>query len=814
MFKNYLKIAFRNIKKHKGYSFINILGLAIGMTICILILLFVHYELSYDTYHKHADRIYRIERVWLSADGSIRGHLCSVAPSFVPFLEQEFPEVENAARMYDAGNIRISLDEKHFIEDRFYYAEEDIFEVFTISLIQGNAHTALKEPQSLVLSESMARKYFGSEDPMGKQLEVGESGLYQITGIMQDLPENTHVHYDFLASYITLKGAYVRNGNDYFHGMQNFSDNVTYTYMLLAADADIEDIRARIPAFIDKTLGTRSDADGNIIQASKGTLLNLRKVPNIHLHSHTSNELEANFDIRYVTLFTLIAVFVLMIACINFINLSTVQSFQRAKEVGLRKVVGANRRLLITQFLGESVLFAFLAVILALGLVALVLPYFNAFSGRNLGLGFLLNPGGLLMLIGIFLFTGLIAGFYPAVYLSAFKSASILKGEITRGAKGARMRQGLVVFQFAISICLIICVGIVYRQMQFLMNADLGYDRENIIIVPADSIIKNNWEEIRQNFLSSPHIIEAAMSKRAPTGRLLDAPGFRTEKKGEVLNTPFSMPHNRVTHDFFKTYNIRIVAGRDFSREYPTDVNEAFILNETAVHRLGWTPKEAVGKPIATYAPNKKGRIIGVAADFNYESMHNEIVPIISYIRPQSANTVSVRVVPNHIKESLDHVKAVLARFNPKSPFSYNFLDDRIAALYSNEARMMQMFSYFSMFAIFISCLGLFGLASFTATRRTKEIGVRKVLGASFSNIMALLSQEFIKWVLLANIIAWPIAFFAMKGWLNNFAYRVNIGWMEFVIAAAMTFIISVLTVSYQSIKTATANPVDSLRYE
>lgn len=816
MIKNYFKIALRIIRRHKGYSLINILGLALGMAVCILILFFVRYELSFDTQHRQADHLFRIERVWMGPDGSLRGGFCSVAPSFIPFMEEEFPEIEQIVRTANAGNVRVSLGDKHFIENRMFFAEEDIFEVFSLPLIEGDPSTALREPGTMVISESMAYKYFGSENPMGKQMKLREDDLVQVTGIMKDMPPNMHVHYDFLVSYVSLRGIpYAGGKDDYYLGTTNFSDNVTYSYMRLSQGADIDALRAKIPAFIDKNLGTRKDSDGNTIRASQSTMLLLTPVTDIHLHSRFPNELEPNFDIRYVRLFTIIAIFVLVIACINFMNLSTARATQRAKEVGLRKVVGANRRLLTSQFLGESVFFSFMAILLSLGLVAVVLPFFNNFSGRSLSFGFLLNPMGILILLGVLLTTGLVAGLYPAFYMSAFKSASILRGELTRGVRGVRLRTILVVFQFAISICLIICVGIVYRQMHYLMTADLGFQRDHIVMLPSDSVVRSKWEDIRQELVRSPHIEEATLSKRAPTGMLADAPGFWIEINGERQRSPFGMPHNRVTHDFFKTYNIRIVAGRDFSREYATDLTEAFILNETAVRRLGFaSPEEAVGTLIGTFAPNKTGRVIGVAADFNYESLRQQIRPIITYLQPNQVNTVAMRVVRGRIPEALDHLKAVWARFHPESPVKYDFLDDRIVALYRNEAKMMQMFGYFSVFAIIISCLGLFGLASFTAARRTKEIGVRKVLGASLGNITFLLSKEFSRWVLLANLIAWPIAYFSMSKWLNNFAYHVFPGWLEFVLAALLTFLIALLTVSYQSLRAAAADPINSLRYE
>jgi len=816
MLRNYIKIALRNIRRHKGYSFINIAGLAIGMAVCILILIFVRDELSYDTHHEHKDRIYRIERQWFAADGSVRSELCSVAPSFIPLLEEEFPEMEHVVRMVGSGDTLITFGENNFVEERLYFAEHDIFEVFTIPMIKGNPQTALKDPNSIVLSESMVQKYFGDEDPMGKVMKVGSSGEdYQVTGVIKDVPENSHLHFDFLASYMTLKGRYGRDKSDYFFGSTNFSDNVTYTYMRLAGDADSGEVAARIPGFIDRHLPTYESESGDIIYPSRWNNLILRKVIDIHLHSHTHNELEPNSDIRYVTLFTLIAIFILIIACINFMNLSTARAVKRAREVGLRKVAGANRRLLTTQFLGESLLIALLAMALALILVSILLPYFSAFSGHELKFGLLINSVGILILASVFLITGLAAGLYPAVYLSAYKPATILRGELTRGIRGAIMRKVMVVFQFTISAALIISVGVVFKQMRFLQNANLGFQRENIVLTPSDSVVLQNWREIKNELLKNPRILAATLSKRAPSGRLLDAPGFRAEINGEMVDGSFSMPHNRVEHDFFKTYGMKIVAGRDFSIDYPTDENEAFILNETAVRRLGLkSPEEAVGLPIETRAPNLSGRVIGVVADFNYESMHHKIVPMITYIRLEQTNTVALRIAAGNIQETIAYVQGIWDRFHPGYPVSYTFLDDRLNALYRNEVRMMEMFGYFSLLAIFIACLGLFGLASFTTEQRTKEIGVRKVLGATVSKIIILLSREFAKWVLAANIIAWPVAYFAMDKWLDNFAYRVNVGWTAFLLTAVLTSIIALLTVSYQSIRAAVANPADSLRYE
>jgi len=815
MLSNYLKVAWRNIVRKKGFSFINITGLAIGMTVCLLILLFVQYELSYDSYHKNAEDLFRLERQWLSPDGSVRGGFASLAPSFVVFLEKEFPEIENAVRIFPFETTLVSVGDIHYEEKRFYFAEEDIFDVFSIPLVKGDPKTALAEPDGLVISQSMARKYFRDENPVGKQMKIDQTYLLQVTGVMEDTPSNTHVYFDFLAPYLALKGIRGSGERDYFHGTRNFTDNVTFAYVRFSPGTDPAAVKAKIPGFMDRVLGTRKDKDGNIVPASQGNTIFLRKVTDVHLHSHTSKELEANGDIRYVNLFTIIAIFVLVIACINFMNLSTARATQRAREVGLRKVVGANRRRLMTQFLGESLVVALMAIVLALVLVVLLLPAFNAFASRNISFGLLFNPVGLLTVLGVFFLTGIASGFYPAMYLSAFRPAVILRGELTRGTRGVLMRKILVVFQFAISVALIVSVGVVYKQMRFLQNADLGFERENIVMLRADQVIKQNWQDFKQQITGSPHILFATLSKRAPTGRLLDSPGFRTEVNGQALTSPFSMPHNRVEYDFFKTYGMEIIAGRDFSIEYPTDANKAFILNETAVRRLGLErPEDAVGMPMSTIAPFLSGNVIGVVKDFNYESMHHEIIPIITYIQPIQANTVSIRIASGRIREALSEAEVVWKRFNPEYPFQYEFLDDRIAEQYRNEDRMMQMFGYFSLFAIFIACLGLFGLASFTAEKRTKEIGIRKVLGATLSNIMLLLSKEFTLLVLVSNIIAWPVSYFAMQSWLNNFAYKTGIGWIVFVLAGFLTLVISLLTVSYQAIRAALTDPAVAIRYE
>ncbi len=822
MFKNYFKATLRNMRRYKGYSAINILGLAIGMAICIIILLFVQDELSYDTHHQYTDRIYRIHREWLGSDGSIRGQLCTLAPSFVPLLENEFPQLEHVVRMLSSGQTMVSIDTNQFIEERFYFAEDDIFEVLDFPLLAGNPKTALKQPNQVVLSQSMAHKYFGQENPLGKQLRVDDR-LFQVTGIMRDVPRNSHLHVDFLASFISLKGRWTYYGTDedFLYGSNNFTDNLCLTYVRLAAGADLETLYAKLPDFMDRHLGTRTDNEGNIRRASDYNRLIFMKVPDIHLHSHTSNEYGPNSDIRYVVVFTLIAAFILIIACINFINLSTARSMKRAKEVGMRKVVGASRRELVYQFLGESLIIAFLALIISIVFVYFTMPLFKQFSGRELNFFLFGSFSHLLILLGVFLFSGLVAGLYPAFYLSAFRPTAIFQqSRWTSGNLGSILRKILVVFQFAISIALIICVGIVYSQMHYMRNADLGFNTNNIVLLPADQVINQKWQDVKQALQQHPSIISVTASKRAPTGRLLDSPGFRAQVKGKPVASTFSMPHNRVDIDFFKTYGMEIIAGRDFSDKFPTDFSEAYIINETAVRRLGFdSPQESIGAPmealgLSSYNVGRKGKIIGVVRDFHYESLHNAIVPVLTYVLPSTINTVALRLAPGNIEEIMADVQEIWDRYHPGYPLTYSFLDQRIAALYQNETRMMRMFGVFSILAIFIGCLGLFGLASFMAEQRTKEIGIRKVFGASIQKIIFLLSRDFSKWVLLGNILAWPVSYLTMKGWLENFAYRIPIGIHVFIFSALLTLIIALITVSYQSIKAAYTHPIDSLRYE
>jgi len=804
MLKNYLKIALRNLLRHKGYSLINILGLAVGMASCILILLYVHDELSYDKYHEKADQIYRVTREWFNSDGTSSLHLGHVAPPIGPLLKNDFSDIRQMVRITDGNNPLIRHQDKVFQEERFYFADPNIFEIFTLPLLKGDPQNVLADPNGVVITPAMARKYFGDEEPLGKVLNIDSQADLKVTGIMQEVPANSHFHFDFLGSMKLLEQVF---GGDEF---RNWGSNNYATYLLFPKDYQTENFKKAIPDFIG-----RHHPNGK--EAIPQTTLHLQRLADIHLHSQLDSEIEANGNIVYVYIFSAIAFFLLLIACINFMNLATARSANRAKEVGLRKVVGADRRQLIRQFLGETVVMALIALLLAVVLVEVALPKFNAFAGKELAL----RSQGMLFilasLLGVTLFVGIVAGSYPAFFLSHFQPVDVLKGQKI-GSTRSRFRSVLVVFQFAISIILVVGMGVVYNQLEYCRNKNLGLNKEHIVVLPADQNIVQRYPDIRNQLLQHPQIAGVAASKRVPSGRLLDSSG------GSVIDGEKSAPLNfrianvRVDHSFIDTYGMQMAAGRNFSTEFPTDSTEAFILNETAVKKIGWpSPEAAVGKPFQ-YG-NRRGRIIGVVKDFHYESLHQPITPIILYIVPQSFNSISVKIraeQPANIAATLEFLKQKWQEYRPNFPFQYSFIDERYEQLYQSEHRLGQIFGTFSLLAVFIACLGLFGLASYTAEQRTKEIGVRKVLGASLGNIVLLLSKEFARLVAVATLVSWPIAYYAMSRWLQEFAYRININHqsLTFLLAALLAFAIALITVSFQSIKAAMTNPVEALRYE
>lgn len=801
MFRNYIKITLRNLRKYKGYSFINIAGLAIGLACCVMILLFVQHELSYDNFHENADDIYRVSREWKNADGETSLHLGHVAPPIGPLLASDFSEIQEMTRMLGFSAL-VSHKDNFFQEDNVFFAEENFFKVFTFPLLKGNPETALSEPGTVVITESIAEKFFPDGDAYNQTLRFFVRGIeadFKITGITADVPVNAHFHYDLLASFKT----YEAFGTD----LESWGSNNYSTFLLMPENYNIENLASQIDGFIG-----RHHPNGE--QAVGRTTLHFMPLRDIHLHSNLDSEIEANGDINNVYIFSAIAVLILLIACINFMNLATARSARRAKEVGMRKVVGAKRSQLIFQFLGESILLALVSLGLALVLVMFFLPTYEEFLGYSLAMNFQSNLLLAASMLGIALFVGLLSGSYPAFFLSSFKPVSVLKksGKVSGGA-AATLRKTLVVLQFSISLVLMIAVGMVYKQLDYVHNKDLGFSKDQVVVLPSSQEIINRFESVQSRLLQHPNIEEVSIAKRVPTGRLLDSWGTNINYAGTDDPINFRIAALVVDHDYLEAYGIELAAGRNFDRALASDSTEAFILNEAAIKRIGWeSADEAIGQPMGYGSRN--GFIIGVVKDFHFESLRNKISPICMVISNRSLNQVSIKMNEHDTAGTLAFLETQWAEFRPNFPFDYEFIDERFSQLYASEERLMEIFGFFSILAILIACLGLFGLASFSAEQRTKEIGIRKVLGASVGKLILMLSQEFTKFVLIANLIAWPIAYYAMDSWLQEFAYHTEIAFSIFIFATIAAFLIAVLTVGYQAIKASLANPVRALRYE
>jgi putative ABC transport system permease protein len=798
MLKNYLKVAFVNLKKHKAFSFINIFGLAIGMACCILIAAYVFHELSFDRFHEKADRIYR-----LRSDLKIAGEELVVpksSPPMADYLVQNYPEVIDAVRLRSIGRVPIRYKENLDYEDNIFFADNSVFDIFSFPFIKGDPRTALSTAHSCVITEDLAHKYFGLEDPIGKLLNLNDQSDFTVTGVMENVPHNSHFSFNILCSFET----YARNNKP---DMNKWLSINNYTYILLAEGADYRQLELKLPAMIEKNIGV-------MLKYVKGELLlSLQPLTSIHLRSDLMQEISGNSNIVYVYIFSAIALFILAIACINFMNLSTARSASRAREVGMRKVLGADRGKIIRQFLSESILNSIISCVMALIIVDLTLPLFRSISGIDLRIDYAQNFWLIPVLVGLAIFVGLIAGSYPAFFLSAFQTTRILKGEYRAGKAGNRFRSVLVVGQFAISVALIIGTIVVFNQLNYMKKTKLGFQKDQVVVIPvSDESTLSSLEPIRQELENYIGIVRVAASSHVP-GQTTYFNPFLPE--GFALNEMQYMGELYVDHSFIPTMGIEIVAGRNFSEEFTTDTSESVIINETAAQKFGW--ENPVGKTIGEVsASNKitKYTVIGVVKDFHMESLRKRITPLFIGCTTHYINSLSIRIKTENIPSTLSFLEKKIGEFDPYRPFEYAFLDDSFDAQYKSEEKLSRVFSYFAILGVFIACLGLFGLASFTAEQRTKEIGIRKVLGASVSGIVLLLSKEFTKWVLIANVIAWPLAYFISRIWLQGFAYRTSLKLSAFVFAAVISISIAVLTVSYQAIRSAVTDPVDSLRNE
>jgi putative ABC transport system permease protein len=782
MLKNYFKVAIRNIRRNKLFSAINILGLAVGMACSIFILLWVQHERSYDRFHKNGADMYRLTVEVSGLKASL-----AVAP-IARAMQKEIPEVKNAVTLCAASGL-FSYGDRQFEEKAVFFADSTFLDMFSFPLIKGDKKTALHSPNNIVITERAAKKYFGNENPMGKVLSRYTTEKFTVTGVLADIPENSHLQFDFL---MPLR-FYARTSDDF---IKNLWDNYNYyTYVQLAPGTSAEKVTRQVNDIMKKH-------EKDLVAP-----VSLQALHDIHLRSNFLGDVEGHGNIQYVRIFSLVAIVVLIVACINFMNLATARSARRAKEVGMRKVAGAKRIEIIRQFLGESVLIAFISLFIAIGLVWLLLPAFNNLAGKQIRLNF--GDGGLLLLLpGIALLTGLISGSYPAFFMSSFKPVKVLKGAFTFGNRGAWMRNGLVVVQFVISITLMVAAFVVYNQLKFIRNKNLGFDRENLLYVPVTGTLWSNNDALRTSLSQNPQTSNFTFLSQLPTN--LASGTVQVEWPGKDPKNQVIFPQIAIDEGFVNAFKATVIAGRNFSKDIKTD-EKNYILNEKAIQVMGMKPETAIGQTFSLWG--NKGIIIGVVKDFNFKPIHQPIEPLILRYQKNSSFLL-VRTNPGSTEATIDAIKNICARLNPGYPFAYDFLDQDIAKLYRAEQQMGSIFNVFTILAIFISCLGLFGLTNYIAEKRTKEIGIRKVIGASVTGIVALLSKGLIKLVIVAILIATPLAWWAMSNWLNDFAYHTDIGWLVFVIAGLASVLIALFTISFQAVKAALANPIKSLKTE
>ncbi|MEO3408470.1 ABC transporter permease [Mucilaginibacter sp. CAU 1740] len=808
MIKNYLRSAFRNIARHKFISFINIFGLTIGLTCCLLILTYIVKELSYDKFNHNAPNIYRVSRSFNTGDGVVNLHLGAVAPPFGPLLKNEFPDIKMVTRLFPNGDVVLRYKEKLFSETGSYFADENFFKFFDIQTIAGDPKTSLNEPYTVMMTEDMARKYFGNEDPINKEIRLDNTANFKVTGIFKPFPANSQMHPQMLISFNTLNDDKIYGRNAL---QTNWGNNSFFTYLMMPDNYNMDRIVSQFPAFIDKYM--RFPGQAANFKQSKFTQLHIQKFLDIHLHSHLDDEVEQNGDITRVYIFSAIALFILLIACINYMNLSTARSTLRAKEIGIRKVIGAQQQEIITQFLSESVLVTYFSLVLALILTWALLPLINRFSELGLSIDSLYHPMILTSVLLLPLVIGLISGIYPAIFMSSFKPIKVLKGILKVGSGNISFRKVLVVVQFSISIILIVATTIVFQQLRYIQTKSLGFNKDHLLTIPG--IPANQFEAFKADILRDPMIKDVGRSSRIPSGRLLDDQGASVFDGDKALPVKADIKCINTDYGFIPTYGIKLAAGRNFSRDFATDSNN-FVINTTTVKVLGWkTPESAIGRDMS-YG-SRKGKVIGVVNDFHFESLHQNIVPLLMEMPPFDNNNygkVSIKISGSNTNAALATIEQTWKKYQPETPFRYTFLDERFQRLYNAEQQQSHLFTIFSCLAIFIACLGLFGLSAFTISQRVKEIGVRKVLGASIPQIVTELSKDFLKLVIVAAIIALPIAWYAMSKWLLDFAFRVSIQWWVFVMAGVIALIIAFATISFQSIKAALANPVKSLRSE
>lgn len=806
MYKSFVTVAWRNFLKSKGYSSINILGLAIALTACMLILLYVRHELSYDRYNEFADRIYRVNTEIKFGENHI--DVASSGPTFGSTAQADFPQIETSTRLRWHESLLVTVGNNRVRQQNVAYADSTLFDVFTLPILSGNAKSALTEPNSIVLTESVARKFFGTTDVLGKTLSVDENKTRKVTAVIKDIPSNTHFRYECFIPLIEDTQA----TEDFWAGGQNYN-----TYLLLRPGVDPVALENELNKMMDRHIGPELKAVINkTIEEFKGQgdffLASLTPLADIHLHSNRVGELYGSGKIEYVYMFSAVAVFILVIAVINFMNLATARSAKRAREVGVRKVLGSMKTSLIQQFILESVMTCALAMVIALALTAIVLPQFNTITGKSFTPDILYTPAMVGLLAALVIIVGLLSGSYPAFYLSAFQPVAVLKG--TSGSKRSIMRNTLVVFQFVASVTLIAGTIVIYMQMDFIRKRDLGFDREQILIINNGWQVGKRIEPLTNDLRSINGVKHLTVSGYLPVSYQRSNNTFFQTPTLDITGS-ISAQEWGVDDQYVTTMNMRIMEGRDFSRDIASD-STGVILNESAARFLGG--KDIIGKTLyktndATGKSITKLQVIGVVRDFNFSTLREEVAPL-ALVFEKDQSSIAIKLSAADISTVMKEIEAKWKSVVPELPFEYSFMDQDYDRLYEGERQVGSLFTIFASLSIFISCLGLFGLATFMAEQRTKEIGIRKVMGASVYGITSLLSRDFLRLVVLAVIVATPLAWYLISKWLEGFAYRIDISWWVFPVAGVVAVAIACLTVSYQSIRAALANPANSLRTE
>ncbi|HTD98246.1 MAG TPA: ABC transporter permease [Mucilaginibacter sp.] len=804
MIRNYIKTAWRNLIKNKVFSFINIFGLAVGLACCMFIASYLYSELTYDTYPVNSKQLYRVGLTSLENGGVSDFPMPDIAVG--PGIKNNFPQVLSFARVANWKPSFVSYQDKQFKEVKMALCDSNFLQLFSIPLIQGDDKNALIAPRSLVITAQMSNKYFGNESALGKTLKVGDD-LFKITGVIDKVPDNSHFHYDAFISMST-----------YPDRQQTWSNVGYYTYLLLAKNADPKKLEALFPQLVAKYVVPETQRDMGVSLAEAQKAVNTFKfylvpITDIHLHTSTKYDMEPNGDISYVYIFGALAVFILLLACINFTNLSTASSARRSKEVGIRKVMGSLKEWLVTQFLVESVMLTLFSMLLALGIVYLLLPYFNDLSGKHTTIGFFLNYKALLIGLGLTLFVGVLAGLYPAFFLSSFKILSVLKGGSgSEPAKKNFLRSALVVFQFTISTALIIATFVVYQQLHFMQNKKLGYDKDQLLVLNDTYSLGDNEAAFKQQLLRDSRIVNATISTNIPgNGNMGGTQVYPLGLNGDENKNTISMNIYQVDGNYLSTMGISLARGRNASPDFPAD-SSSVVINQAAVHELGWDKTDPIGKSIVR-SGRKTFTVVGVVKDFNYTSAKVKVAPLM-LLPVHRHGAIILKIKTADVSGILSGIKKQWNDYKAVTPFSYYFVDEQFAALYGSEQRTGKIFTSFAVIAVIIASLGLFGLAAFMIKLRVKEIGIRKVLGASSGTITGMLSIEFLRLIIVAIVISFPITWFAMYKWLQNFAYRIDIQWWIFVLAGGIALSIAFITISFQSIKAAMANPVKSLRSE